>query len=145
VFCVLAILILLKCVDLHPKRHPLLTPVLPWGELCADTVHLGGDDEQVVRWGRLTSSPHGGMYPSLHFPAVPSPSGQGPPCPHPSTSVPLLCLTRYVLVIAPGYWRLPSPRDFSFGKSYRVEYRDSSTAPNILVPITPFFFGGTGV
>lgn len=43
VLCVLPILVLLKGIDLHPKRHSLLAPVLPRGELGADAVHLQGD------------------------------------------------------------------------------------------------------
>lgn len=43
VFCVLPILVLLKCIDLHSERHSLLTPVLPGGELRADAVHLEGE------------------------------------------------------------------------------------------------------
>lgn len=48
---VFPILILLKCVNLHPKRHSFLAPMLPGGEFCADTVHLeaGGPE---VREGR---------------------------------------------------------------------------------------------
>lgn len=43
VLCVLPILVLLKCINLHSERHSLLAPVLPGSELCADTVHLQGE------------------------------------------------------------------------------------------------------
>lgn len=37
---VLPVLVLLKGVNLHSERHALFTPVLPRGELCADTMYL---------------------------------------------------------------------------------------------------------
>lgn len=43
VLCVFPVVVLLKCVNLHSERHPLLAPVLPRGEFCADTVHLEGE------------------------------------------------------------------------------------------------------
>lgn len=49
--CVFPILVLLKRVNLHPKRHSFLTPMLPGGEFCADTVHLAGGGAEV-REGR---------------------------------------------------------------------------------------------
>lgn len=54
---VLPILVLLKRVDLHSERHPLLAPVLPRGELCADAVHLGG------KTGRRGAA-EGGVHPA---------------------------------------------------------------------------------
>lgn len=49
--CVFPILVLLKCVNLHPKRHSFLAPMLPGGEFCADTVHLEAGDQKSGRGG----------------------------------------------------------------------------------------------
>lgn len=40
VFCVFTIFILLKGVDLHPERNPLLSSMFPWSKFCADTMYL---------------------------------------------------------------------------------------------------------
>lgn len=102
VFRVLPILTLLEGIDLHPKGHALLAPVLPRGELCADAVHLQGTrGGQVARSRRgwaldrpppMGSSPNGGFHsarsdppPPLRSPPVLSTlSGRWPP--HPLTT-----------------------------------------------------------
>lgn len=40
VFCVFTIFILLKGVNLHPERNPLLSSMFPWSKFCADTMYL---------------------------------------------------------------------------------------------------------
>lgn len=45
--CVLSIFILLKGVNLDPKRHSLFTSMLPWSKFCADAMYLKNNSKRI--------------------------------------------------------------------------------------------------